>query len=155
LALAIAAMSAFSFMASVNAAPQRRTVNAGLDTRHRVRLAQISSDPFTSPSSQHATEVEPDTFAFGNTVVAAFQVGRFFTGGSIGIGFAASHNGGHTWPVRTLADEWAYVRVYRSNEARTRALDRWLHTYNHHRGHTSRGGHPPITRATNLAREHN
>ena len=55
---------------------------------------------------------------------------------------------------RTLADEWAYVRVYRSNAARTRALDRFLHTYNHHRGHTALGGQPPITRATNLAGEH-
>jgi transposase InsO family protein len=55
---------------------------------------------------------------------------------------------------RTLADEWAYVRVYRSNAARTRALDRFLHTYNHHRGHTALGGEPPITRATNLAGEH-
>jgi transposase InsO family protein len=55
---------------------------------------------------------------------------------------------------RTLADEWAYVRVYRSNAARTRALDRWLHLYNHHRGHTSLGGEPPITRATNLAGQH-
>jgi transposase InsO family protein len=55
---------------------------------------------------------------------------------------------------RTLADEWAYVRVYRSNAARTRALDRWLHRYNHHRGHTALGGQPPITR-TNLAGQHN
>jgi transposase InsO family protein len=55
---------------------------------------------------------------------------------------------------RTLADEWAYVRVYRSNAARTRALDRWLHLYNHHRGHTALGGDPPITHATNLAGEH-
>jgi transposase InsO family protein len=56
---------------------------------------------------------------------------------------------------RTLADEWAYVRVYRSNAARTRALDRWLHLYNHHRGHTALGGDPPITHATNLAGQHN
>ena len=34
---------------------------------------------------------------------------------------------------RTLLDEWAYVRVYRSEAARTAALDRWLHLYNHHR----------------------
>jgi transposase InsO family protein len=54
---------------------------------------------------------------------------------------------------RTLADEWAYVRVYRSNGSRTRALDRFLHTYNHHRGHTALGGEPPITR-TNLAGQH-
>jgi transposase InsO family protein len=55
---------------------------------------------------------------------------------------------------RTLADEWAYARVYTSNNQRTRALDRWLHLYNHHRGHTALGGKPPITRATNLAGEH-
>ena len=46
---------------------------------------------------------------------------------------------------RTLLDEWAYVRAYRSNSQRTRALDRWLHLYNHHRGHTALGGDPPIT----------
>jgi transposase-like protein len=55
---------------------------------------------------------------------------------------------------RTLLDEWAYVRTYTSNSQRTRALDRFLHTYNHHRGHTALGGDPPITRATNLAGEH-
>jgi transposase InsO family protein len=55
---------------------------------------------------------------------------------------------------RTLLDEWAYARAYTSNNQRTRALDRFLHTYNHHRGHTALGGNPPITRATNLAGEH-
>jgi hypothetical protein len=37
---------------------------------------------------------------------------------------------------RTLLEEWAYVRVDRSDPARTRALDRWLHRHNHHRDHT-------------------
>src|SRR6266852_5048356 len=39
-------------------------------------LTQISSDPFTNPTSNHRTEVEPDTFSFGSTVVSTFQVGR-------------------------------------------------------------------------------
>jgi len=60
-------------------------------------LVQISSDPFTNPDSQHKTEVEPDTFAFGNTIVAAFQQGRFFDGGGSDIGFATSTNGGNSW----------------------------------------------------------
>ena len=30
------------------------------------KLKKLSSDPFTNSESQHATEVEPDTFAFGN-----------------------------------------------------------------------------------------
>jgi transposase InsO family protein len=54
---------------------------------------------------------------------------------------------------RTLLEEWAYVRTYTSNAQRTRALDRWLHTYNHRRGHTSLGGRPPIE-MTNLAGQH-
>ena len=51
---------------------------------------------------------------------------------------------------RTLLDEWAYVRVYRSDAHRARALDRWLHLYNHPRTHTSLGGEAPITRVNNL-----
>lgn len=54
---------------------------------------------------------------------------------------------------RTLLDEWAYVRLYTSNDQRKRALDRWLHLYNHHRGHTALGGRAPIE-ATNLAGQH-
>ncbi len=51
-------------------------------------LLQLSSDPFTNSTSQHATEVEPDTLASGSTFVSAFQVGRFFNGGASDIGFA-------------------------------------------------------------------
>ena len=52
---------------------------------------------------------------------------------------------------RTLLDEWADVRAYRSESERRRRLDRWLHTYNHHRCHTAPGGHPPIRRVDNLS----
>ena len=51
---------------------------------------------------------------------------------------------------RTLADEWAYARLWKSERSRARALDRFLHRYNHHRHHTAIGG-PPITRVSNLA----
>ncbi|WP_052432566.1 hypothetical protein [Streptacidiphilus carbonis] len=43
-------------------------------------LVQISTDPFTNSTSQHATEVEPDTFAHGSTIVSSSQVGRSTTG---------------------------------------------------------------------------
>jgi hypothetical protein len=62
-----------------------------------LQLLQLSSDPFTNSTSQHATEVEPDTFAFGSTIVSAFQVGRFFNGGASDIGFATSTNGGKSF----------------------------------------------------------
>jgi transposase InsO family protein len=47
---------------------------------------------------------------------------------------------------RTMLDEWAYARLYRSNQARTDALERWLTTYNRRRPHTALGGFPPISR---------
>lgn len=47
---------------------------------------------------------------------------------------------------RTMLDEWAYVRLYRSNGARLAALPRWIETYNRHRPHTALGGFPPISR---------
>jgi transposase InsO family protein len=51
---------------------------------------------------------------------------------------------------RTLLNEWAYARPYRSEAARTRALDKWLHMYNHHRHHTAIGG-APISRVNNVS----
>jgi transposase InsO family protein len=52
---------------------------------------------------------------------------------------------------RTLADEWAYARLYTSDAERCDEFPRWLHTYNHHRGHTALGGQPPATRVPNLS----
>lgn len=60
-------------------------------------LKQLSSDPFKNTSSQHATEVEPDTFSFGSTIVSTYQSGRFNNGGSSDIGWATSLDGGSTW----------------------------------------------------------
>ena len=50
---------------------------------------------------------------------------------------------------RTLLDEWAYARLWKSDAARARTLDRFLHRYNHHRHHTAIGG-PPASRVNNL-----
>src|SRR3954449_6492972 len=78
----IAAVAAFAWAAPAHA---------------NVALTRVSADPFANPTSQHATEVEPDTFASGSTVVAAYQVGRFFDGGATDIGYARSADGGATW----------------------------------------------------------
>jgi len=52
---------------------------------------------FSNPASQHATEVEAGAFAFGSTMVSAFQVGRIFDGGAADIGFATSTDSGAHW----------------------------------------------------------
>ncbi|MBV8984013.1 MAG: exo-alpha-sialidase [Acidimicrobiia bacterium] len=57
----------------------------------------ISTDPLANRQSQHQTEVEPDTFANGTTVVSGFQVGRIYNGGSGAIGWATSTDSGATW----------------------------------------------------------
>lgn len=55
---------------------------------------------------------------------------------------------------RTLADGWAYARLYESETERRNVLPTWLHFYNHHRAHSAIGGQPPITRLTNLPGHH-
>src|SRR5829696_9617717 len=62
-----------------------------------VPLVQVSTDPYSNAASQHRTEVEPDTFSFGSTIVSAFQVGRIFGGGAANIGWARSADSGATW----------------------------------------------------------
>jgi hypothetical protein len=58
---------------------------------------RLSVDSSSNPSGQHETAVEPDAVASGSTVLAAFQVGRFQSGGSSNIGFALSRDAGRTW----------------------------------------------------------
>jgi len=37
-------------------------------------LVKISADSFHNSASQHKTEVEPDTYSWDSTMIAAFQV---------------------------------------------------------------------------------
>src|SRR5687767_15088028 len=70
-----------------------------------VPLLKVSSDPYNDAQSQHQTQVEPDTFQWGSTIVAAFQSGRSFpaaTGGASNIDWATSKNGGVTWTTGKL-----------------------------------------------------
>ena len=65
-------------------------------------VRRLSVDPFKNPASQHETAVEPDSFAWGSTVVAAFQVGRFQAGAASGTGWATSTDAGRSWRTGTL-----------------------------------------------------
>jgi BNR repeat-like domain len=67
-----------------------------------VTLVQISQDTFTNATSQHRTQVEPDSFSFGSTIVSVVQTGRFFDGGASDIAFATSLNNGTTWTTGNL-----------------------------------------------------
>ena len=101
LAAAAAAVLAVPTAAALAAPAQAAAPRAG------VALTQVSSDPYSDVQAQHATEVEPDVFSFGSTVVAAFQVGRVAGGGSSNIGWSTSADGGATWTHGFLPDTTA------------------------------------------------
>ena len=52
--------------------------------------------------AQHETQVEPDSFSFGSTIVTVFQSGRHLDGGAERNGFSTSKNGGRTWRAGLL-----------------------------------------------------
>ena len=94
-------------------------------------LTRLSTDTFANTGSQHATEVEPMVASFGSTLVAVFQVGRFFNGGASGIGYATSTNGGASWtsgilPGITMFAGGNYLAVSDPAVAYDRAHGVWL-----------------------------
>jgi hypothetical protein len=98
-----------------------------------VPLTVVSQDPYTNASSYHQTQLEPDTFSFGSTIVATFQSGRFTDGGSSNLGWATSTDNGATWthgflPGTTIfatpAGPWA--RISDPSVAYDPADDVWM-----------------------------
>jgi hypothetical protein len=63
---------------------------------------QLGRDTTTDPRAQHSTQVEPDSFSWGKTVVAAFQNGRISNGGAAAIGWATTKDAGKTWRSGTI-----------------------------------------------------
>jgi len=58
---------------------------------------QLSRDATVNPQSQHETQVEPDSFSFGSTIVTLFQSGRNESGGAAAHAWATSTDAGVTW----------------------------------------------------------
>jgi hypothetical protein len=95
---------------------------------------EVSTDPFTNSSSQHATEVEPDTFAYGSTIVTSAQVGRFTDGGASDLGWNTSTDGGATWQhgflpgITTYDGNGPFARVSDPSVAYDAAHGTWMIT---------------------------
>jgi BNR repeat-like domain len=64
------------------------------DCERAVRV--IARDRYAAPA-QHPTIAEPDSLSWGNTIVVAYQSGRFRDGGAVNTGWATSRDGGRTW----------------------------------------------------------
>jgi transposase InsO family protein len=56
--------------------------------------------------------------------------------------------------IQTLANEWAYERIYGSSTERAAALPLFLERYNFRRPHGSLGHRPPASRLTNVTRNY-
>jgi len=75
-----------------------------------VALTTVSTDPYTNTQlAYHQTQVEPDTFAAGSTIMSVFQSGRFYDGGASNIGYATSIDSGHTWTNGFLPGTTVYA----------------------------------------------
>ncbi len=69
----------------------------------------ISSDPYTNPDAQHQTQLNMASFAYGDTIVAAFESGRYQTeGGATNIGWAVSNDGGNSYSIGFLPGTTPY-----------------------------------------------
>ena len=102
----------------------------------RPPLQRLSSDPYTNTTSQHKTQLEPDTFSYGSTIVSAFQSGRFFDGGASNIGWATSKNNGANWRHGFLPDTTVfatppgkYARVSDASVAYDAKHKTWIISY--------------------------
>src|SRR5262249_2738307 len=109
----------------------RLALASGATPAAKPKLIQISTDPYTNSGTQHQTQVEPDTFAFGNTIVATFQWGRGYTAGSSNIDWATSTDKGKTWthgslPAITGNAGGPYARVSDPAVAYDPAHHTWL-----------------------------
>lgn len=77
----------------------------------------VSNDPYTNSGPAHKTQVEPDSFAFGQTIVTTSQSGRWFSGGGASNNvFSTSQDGGRTWvtgglPGTTVNEGGTWPRI--------------------------------------------
>jgi hypothetical protein len=93
--------------ANVVNADARDAVAADCETVLRV----VSTDRTARAGAQHATVAEPDSFAWGATVVAVAQSGRYTSGGAAGIIWATSVDAGRSWRAGLLPALDRFERV--------------------------------------------
>ena len=140
-------------------------LHTALDDHSRLAYTEILADERTATATAFLTRAHAWYAAAGITIERVLSdngscyISRQWVATCTSLGITAKHtrprrpqtNGKVERYHRTLADEWAYAHPYPSETQRRAALDPWLHTYNHHRGHTALGGLPPASRVPNLS----
>jgi transposase InsO family protein len=134
-------------------------VHSAIDDRSRVAFSQILADETGETCARFLVEAA-GFFADHGVVIQrvltdnakAYTQSLAFTETAAGLGirrkrtrpYRPQTNGNVERFNKTLLDEWAYGRLYRSNTERHRAFTRWLRLYNHRRPHTSLDGLTPM-----------
>ena len=134
-------------------------IHSAIDDRSRVAFSQILPDETGATSARFLVEAAA-FFAEHGVVIQrvltdnakAYAQSLLFAETAAGLGirlkrtrpYRPQTNGKVERFNRTLLDEWAYGRLYRTNTERHRAFSRWLRLYNHRRPHTSLDGLTPM-----------
>jgi transposase InsO family protein len=127
-------------------------IHSAVDDRSRVAFSQVLSDESAATAALFLIEAASFFADHGVTIqrvltdnAKAYSQSILFaeTAAALGITrkrtrrYRPQTNGKVERFNKTLLDEWAYRRPYRSNDERRRAFRRWLRFYNHRRPHTS------------------
>jgi transposase InsO family protein len=134
-------------------------IHSAVDDRSRVAFSQILADETATTAARFLVEAA-GFFADHGVVIQrvltdnakAYAESALFAETAAGLGirlkrtrhYRPQTNGKVERFHKTLLDEWAYARLYRSNAERCRAFTRWLRLYNHRRPHTSLDGLTPM-----------
>jgi transposase InsO family protein len=141
-------------------------LHSAVDDRSRVAFSQILADETGTTAARFLVEaagffaehgVRIERVLTDNAKAYADSVVFAETAAGLGIRrkrirpYRPQTNGKVERFNRTLLEEWAYARLYRSNDERRRAFARWLRFYNHRRPHTSLDGLTPMAALVNNA----
>jgi len=102
-----------------------------------VRIESILTDRAASYTRSRAFAEAKDTLGIAHLVTKPYR---------------PQTNGKAERFIRTLLEEWAYARLYRSNDERLAALQDWVRFYNRRRPHTALKGQPPMAVLVNNVR---
>jgi transposase InsO family protein len=134
-------------------------VHSAVDDRSRVAFSQILPDETAKTCARFLVEAAGFFAEHGVRIervltdnAKAYAESVVFADTAAGLGirlkrtrrYRPQTNGKVERFNKTLLDEWAYARLYRSNAERCHTLARWLRLYNHRRPHTSLDGLTPM-----------
>lgn len=145
-------------------------VHAAVDDHSRLAYAEILDDEKGATCAGFLTRAAAFYAAHGISIERVitdnaknYRISRDFAAAVEAIGarqkFIRPHcpwtNGKVERFNRTLGAEWAYSRIFTSNDDRAALLPAWLNHYNLNRPHLGIGGRSPISRVNNAAGQYN